>query len=158
MPSTKRCLYCDRDYRPNPRTVGIQKSCSRAACQKARRRQAQEHYVTANSDVFQDRYPKTRTWLAKHPGYLRRYRARHPDYVKADYLARTERKRRVRSQSSDIQDAIRRRKIDEISALRGSDIQDTIRRQLDGVLQFLGRPALSDIQDAIGSRYAFGVS
>jgi hypothetical protein len=114
--------------------------------------------VAANPDVFQDRYPKTQQWLAEHPGYLRRYRARHPEYVAADYRARVERRRRARRQKSDIQDAIRRRKIEGIRTLRGSDMQDTIRRQLDGILTFLARPALSDIQDAIGIRGAVGVS
>ena len=158
MPSTRPCCYCGRDYRPDPRTAAIQKSCFRAACRKARHRQAQALYMAANPDVFQGRYPKTRAWLAEHPGYLRRYRAKHPNYVAADDRARVERRRRARRQKSDIQDAMRQRKIEEIRALRGSDMQDTIRRQLDGVLTFLGRPALSDIQDAIGSRGAFGVS
>jgi hypothetical protein len=158
MPSPKRCHYCGRDYQPDPRTAAMQKSCSRAACSKARRHQAQSHYVAVNPDIFQNRYPKTRQWLAEHPGYLRRYRAKHPDYVVADYRSRVERRRQARRQKSDIQDVMRRRKIEEIRALRGSDMQDTIRRQLDGVLTFLGRPALSDIQDAIGIQKALGVS
>lgn len=158
MPSTKLCQYCGCEFHPDPRTAAIQKSCSRATCRKARRSQAQADYVAANPDVFQDRYPKTRAWLAAHPGYLRRYRAGHPDYVAADYQARVERRRRARRQKSDIQDAMRRREIEKIRTLRGSDMQDTIRRQLDRVLTFLGRPALSDIQDAIGSRGAIGVS
>lgn len=158
MPSIKRCHYCARDYRPDVRTAAFQKSCPRASCRKARSEQAQKHYVAANSDVFQNRYPKTQQWLAKHPGYLRRYRAKHPEYVKADTHARVERKRRARGVKSDIQDAIRRRDIEVIRTMRGSDMQDTMRRQIDGMLTFLGRPALSDIQVAIGNRGAVGVS
>lgn len=158
MPSTKRCHYCGRDYRPDPRTAAFQKSCSRAACRKARHDQAQAHYVAANPDIFQDRYPKTRTWLAEHPGYLRRYRAKHLDYVVADSRARVERKRRAKRQRSDIQDAIRHREIEAIRTLRGSDIQDTMRRQIDGMLTVMARPAGSDIQDAIASRGLAGVS
>lgn len=158
MPSMKRCLYCGRDYQPDRRTAAIQKSCSRAACRKTRREHAQASYLAANPDVFQGLYPKTRAWLKRHPGYLRRYRARHPDYMAADHRSRVERRRRMRRQKSDIQDAMRRREIEEIRTLRGSDMQDTIRRQLDRVLTFLGRPALSDIQDAIGNRGPFGVS
>ena len=157
MPSTKRCPYCGRDYRPDPRTASIQKSCPRSACRKARREQAQASYLAANPDVFQGLYPKTRAWLKRHPGYLQRYRTRHPDYVAADYRSRVERRRRTRRQKSDIQDAMRRREIEGIRALRGSDMQDTMRRQLDRVLTFLGRPALSDIQDAIGKRGPIGV-
>jgi len=145
MPSTKRCYYCGRTYDPDPRTAAFQKSCSRAACRQARHDQAQGRYVAANPTIFQDRYPKTKVWLSKHPGYLRRYRTKHVDYVAADNRARVERKRRAKRQRSDIQDAIRRREIEAIRRLRGSDIQDTIRRQIDGVLSFLGRASRSDI-------------
>ena len=158
MPSTRQCRYCGRDYVPDPRTAAIQKSCARTSCRKERRRQAQARYLAANPDVFQGLYPKTRAWLKRHPGYLRRYRAHHADYVAQDHRSRVERRRRARRQKSDIQDAMRRREIEEIRTLRGSDMQDTIRRQLERVLTFLGRPALSDIQDAIGSRGAIGVS
>ena len=130
MPSTQCCEYCGRTYRPDPRTEAIQKSCSRAACRAARRAQAQARYVAANPDVFQGRYPKTRQWLKEHPGYLQRYRAQHPEYVKADNRARVERKRRARERQR-------------------SDIQDTMRRQIDGMLAFLGRSTLSDMQDGI---------
>lgn len=159
MPSTKCCEYCGRTYRPDPRTAAIQKSCSRAACRAARHAQAQGRYVAANPDIFQGRYPKTRQWLKEHPGYLQRYRAQHLEYVKVANRARLERKRRVRERRrSDIQDAIRRQEIELIRALRGSDIQDTMRRQIDGMLAFLGRPALSDIQDGIALERPANVS
>ena len=75
---------------------------------------------------------------------------------KADHRARVERRRNGRHQKSDIQDAMRRRRIDEIRALRGSDIQDTMRRQIDGVLGLLTPPGCADIQDAIAPAGAFG--
>ena len=115
MPSTKRCSYCGHDYHPDPRTAAIQKSCCRAACRKTRRRQAQTRYVAANPNVFQDRYPKTQLWLAKHPGYLRRYRAKHPDYVAADDRSSVERRRQARRHKSDIQDAIARPGVSGVS-------------------------------------------
>jgi len=156
MQSTRPCLYCGNEYRPDARTASIQKACQRESCRTARRRQAQTRYVAANPDVFEGRYPKTRVWLTDHPGYLRRYRKKHPDYVKADHRARVERRRNGRHQKSDIQDAMRRRRIDEIRALRGSDIQDTMRRQIDGVLGLLTPPGCADIQDAIAPAGAFG--
>jgi hypothetical protein len=156
MQSTRPCLYCGNHYRPDPRTAAIQKACGRESCRKARRRQAQTRYVAANPDVFEGRYPKTRVWLAERPGYLRRYRKKHPDYVNADHRARVERRRGDRRRKSDIQDAIRRRRIEDIRRLRGSDIQDTIRRQLDGVLGLLTPAGGADIQDAIAPAGAFG--
>lgn len=158
MLSTKRCLYCGCDYVPDPRTAAIQKSCPRPACRKIRHDRAQALWLRGNPDAFEGRYPKTKCWLKKHPGYLRRYRARHPDYVAADHRQRVKRMRLQKRRVSDIQDAIRRRQIEAIRGLRGSDMQDTMRRQIDGVLGYLAHPAGADIQDAMAFGLAAGVS
>ena len=59
--------------------------------------------------------------------------------------------RRIRAarRNADIQDEIRRRKIEAIRTLRGADIQDVMRRQIDGVLDLMAYPGSADIQDAI---------
>jgi hypothetical protein len=129
-------LFCCREFVPNPR-ISEQKACSRKVCQKARHNQAQERWRRANPDVNRGLYPNTRRWLEKHPGYLRCYRATHPEYVAADNAARRRRHARRRRLRADIRDAFRRRKIEAIRVLRGADIQDTFRRQIEGVLTYL---------------------
>lgn len=139
MSPIQRCLFCGREFIPNPR-ITKQKACPRKACQKARHDQAHARWRRANPDIYRGVYANTRRWLDKHPGYLQCYRAKHPDYVTADHRARVERKRGVRRRRSDIRDAFHRRKIEVIRRLRGSDIQDTFRLQIDGVLGYLEQP------------------
>lgn len=148
MPPNQRCHYCGQDFVPDPR-VRTPKACPRKRCRQARQEQARKRYVGANPTVYQGFYPKTRQWLAEHPGYLRRYRARHPDYVAADNLGRRRRHARAERRNADIQDEIRRRKIEAIRTLRGADIQDVMRRQIEGVLGLMAYPGRADIQDAI---------
>lgn len=143
----KRCLYCGDFFRPDPRT-SFQKACPKPSCRQERKRQSQRQWSRENPDYFQGRYANTKLWLAGHSGYLRDYRAEHPEYVAADNRKRGERKRRRRLRA-DIQDAIPRREIARLSALRGADIQDTIRLRLDGLITVLGRPLRADIQDSV---------
>lgn len=148
MPPNQRCHYCGREFVPDPR-VRTPKACIRKRCRQARRKQACKRYVKANPTVYQGFYPKTRRWLEEHPGYLRRYRKTHPDYVADDNAGRRLRRARTERQNADIQDEIRRRKIEAIRTLRGADIQDVMRRQIDGVLGLMAYPGHADIQDAI---------
>ena len=148
MPPNQRCHYCGREFIPDPR-VKAPKACLRRRCRKARHDQAHRRYVEANPTVYQGFYPKTRRWLEDHPGYLRRYRKAHPDYVAADTVGRRRRHARARRRRADIQDEMRRRKIEAIRQLRGADIQDVMRRQIDGVLELMAHPGHADIQDAI---------
>lgn len=136
MPSTPRCVFCNQEYVANPR-ITKQRACARKMCQKARHDSAQARWRRANPDANRGLYPNTRRWLDKHPGYLRRYRATHPDYVAQDKVARRRRHARRRQVRADIRDAFRRRKIAAIRAVRCADIQDTFRRQMDGVLTYL---------------------
>jgi len=148
MPSHQRCHYCGKEFVPDPR-VRTPKACFRKRCRQARHLQARERYVKAHPTIYQGYYPKTRKWLEDHPGYLRRYRKSHPDYVAADNAGRRRRHARTGPQSADIQDEIRRRKIDAIRGLRGADIQDVMRRQIDGVLDLMAHSGHADIQDVI---------
>lgn len=148
-PASKRCVYCRRWFVPDPRTPH-QKTCKRKCCRDKRKREAQERWLADNSGCFEGRYPNTKRWLAKHPGYLKKYRAKHPEYVAADNRARREREKRQRRRA-DIQDALPRREIARLRVLEGADIQDTIRRRLDGLLTVLAGAPSADIQVAIAS-------
>lgn len=151
-PASKRCMYCHRWFVPDPRTPH-QKTCKRKRCRLKRKRNAQGRWLAKNPGCFEERYSNTKNWLAKRPGYLKRYRATHPEYVAADNRARRERKKRQRRRA-DIQDALPRREIARLRGLEGADIQDTIRRRLDGLLTVLAGPPVADIQVAIGSPMA----
>jgi len=73
---TKICEICHAAFTPDPRVGERQRVCQKLSCQLERKRRAQKNWLTKNPDAFRDRYPKLQQWLAKHPGYLKNYRAR----------------------------------------------------------------------------------
>lgn len=144
----KRCAFCARRFRPEPRIGEAQKACFRKRCRARRKRAAHQSWLRRNPGYFNGQYSRTKLWLAKHPGYLGRYRAAHPEYVRADNRERRERKKRARRRA-DIQDALPRREIARLRVIRGADIQDTTRLRLDGLIAVLSHRPHADMQDAI---------
>ncbi|MCX5788653.1 MAG: hypothetical protein NTX64_09160 [Elusimicrobia bacterium] len=136
-----RCPYCGDAFEARPNVADIQKCCGKKRCKAKRKADAQAHWVSKNPDYFKGEYRRTRLWLAEHPGYQRRYRAKNPDYVRKDNAARRWRRIQARRRA-DIQDAWPRREIERIQGVQGADIQDTYRLRLDGLLCALaGSPA-----------------
>ena len=82
----KRCAYCHRAYRPDPRTAGFQKSCSAPTCRRKRKQEAQAKFLKENPNYFRGRYGQIKKWLAAHPGYTVSYthlsRARFWQYIR----------------------------------------------------------------------------
>ena len=74
----KCCPYCRRLFEPNPRTKDRQKVCSRAECQKKRKKDSQKKWCEKNPTYFQGQYPRVKEWLDKNPDYLKNYRRNHP--------------------------------------------------------------------------------
>lgn len=72
----KICEICHATFTPDPRVGERQRVCRELRCQRERKRRAQKNWLAKNPDAFEDRYPKLQQWLAKHPGYLKNYRAR----------------------------------------------------------------------------------
>ena len=57
-----RCAYCGQYFMPDAR-VGIrQKACSRPACKKARKKDAQRTWCDKNPGYFRGRYPYVKAW------------------------------------------------------------------------------------------------
>jgi len=63
----KRCGYCGRYYKPDPRTRKTQKSCAQAACRAKRKMESQRKWTEANPGYFQGRYEKVKQWRERHP-------------------------------------------------------------------------------------------
>jgi hypothetical protein len=52
----KRCLFCGQYFTPDYRVKDRQKACRRPGCRKARKKAAQENWMTKNPDYFADIY------------------------------------------------------------------------------------------------------
>jgi hypothetical protein len=70
----KRCVYCGRYYRSDPRARKTQKSCKDAKCRAKRKRESQRKWVEANPGYFMGRYVNVKEWRKKHPDYQRLWR------------------------------------------------------------------------------------
>lgn len=70
----KRCAYCGRYYKPDPRARRTQKSCRDATCRAKRKAESQKKWLEANPGYFTGRYVKVKEWRKKHPDYQRLWR------------------------------------------------------------------------------------
>jgi len=70
----KRCVYCGRYYKPDPRARQVQKSCQRPTCRAKRKRESHKRWLEANPDYFKGRYSEVKSWREKHPDYQRLWR------------------------------------------------------------------------------------
>jgi hypothetical protein len=76
MSSNRSCEACARPFNPDPRTAGQQRFCSRQACQKARRLQAQRaRRAAANGSgsppgTDQELKPSEAEWLLQNPLFI----------------------------------------------------------------------------------------
>lgn len=137
VPAPKRCPYCGDYYTPYIRAAKTQKSCGRAACRKKRQRQAYKSWRDKNPGYFRGRYVKVKRWLAARPGYQRRYRATHPEYVLADNAGHRRRRRKMKRFRADIQNGLFRRKMAKIRGINCADIQNGLKLKLDGIISAL---------------------
>ena len=144
----KRCPYCKNPFTPNPKVRQRQKTCGDPSCQKALKKDNNARWREENPDCCRHDYPRVKAWLDRHPGYLKHYRAVHPEYVQKNRETKRLRDRRKRLQV-DIQAKIKRQPpeiIDRLFDLSRVDIQDEIGLQpLEMTLLFSTLPCV-DIQ------------
>jgi len=58
----KRCLFCGRYFKPDPRVGQNQKACFRDCCKRARKQLAQNDWFRRNPDYFRGRYWYVKQW------------------------------------------------------------------------------------------------
>ncbi len=97
----------------------------------------QRNWKKNNPDGFCLRYVKVKVWLKKHPGYLAKYRASHPEYVRKDNRRRKLRRLKLKVKNADIQDTLLIGKIKQIRNIKGADIQNTLNLKIDGILDIM---------------------
>ena len=79
MKSTRLCLACGNAFVPLPH-VPHQRYCSSKACQRARRRDWQNHRLRIDKDYRDNQARAQAKWRAGHSSYWREYRSAHPAY------------------------------------------------------------------------------
>src|SRR5512139_951093 len=90
----KTCPYCHAFFLPARRGGKRQRVCGQASCKKALKSDNNALWRRANPGYWHCDYPRVKAWLGRHPGYLKRYRADHPEYVQKNRKAQKERDQR----------------------------------------------------------------
>jgi hypothetical protein len=91
-----RCAGCGCLFVPR-RNIPQQRYCSKAACQRTRRRRWQRQKLKADADYRANQAAAQQRWRERHPDYWRRYRQTHPEYAARNRERQRERNRRRRS-------------------------------------------------------------
>lgn len=125
----KKCSFCGRLFLPDPRVGERQKTCSREECRRQRKTLSQKRWVENNPDYFRGRYEHTRNWLDQHPGYLRQFRASHPEYTEKNRIRSRERRNELARSEFDIQDKLKTQLI-EISRIRTRNLRFDIKDEI----------------------------
>lgn len=126
--TTRKCPYCHTCFIPTPRGGGKnQKVCKKSSCKKALKAENNAQWKRENPYHWRDDYPRVKQWLDQHPGYLKQYRANHPEYVQKNREAQKQRDKRKKAHL---------------------DIQARIKEQLPEITKQLRQLPNLDIQDA----------
>ena len=105
--TTRKCPYCHSFFIPTPRGGGKdQKVCRKPSCKKALKAESNARWRQKNPDSCLNDYPRIKQWLDQHPGYLKQYRADHPEYVLKNRIVQRQRDQKGRARL-DIQARIK---------------------------------------------------
>ncbi len=69
----EKCLYCGREFIPDPRVGQRQKACS-AQCRKLRKKDNNREFSKNNPGYWQGRYEYVKQWRQSNPDYQRQWR------------------------------------------------------------------------------------
>ncbi len=90
----KECPYCKTHFTPHPKVGERQITCGEPACKAALKSDNNRKWRQRNPDYYNKGYSRLKDWLEENPGYLKRYRGSHPEYVKKNREAQRVRDRR----------------------------------------------------------------
>jgi len=112
----KTCCICSASFLPRRKLGERQKTCGNSACQKILKENNNANWRLQNPDYGKNDYPRVKACLEKNPGYLKRYRRNHPEYVQKNRDAQ-KRRDRAKRVHLDIQAKLNRQPSEIISQL-----------------------------------------
>lgn len=123
------CCICSASFMPHPKVGRRQKTCGNPACQKILKEKNNARWRRNNPHYNKNDYGRVKACLEKTPGYLKRYRQDHPEYVQKNRDAQR-RRDRARKLHLDIQAKLNRQPSEIMKQLGSAspasplDIQD----------------------------------
>ena len=101
MMSDRRCRYCQQPFLPW-RFCPRQFVCSRADCQRQRRREYHRRHLHTDAEYHQICRDSQEKWRRRNPDYPRQYRQSHPESVE-----RNRQGQRRRDRKRDLQNLVK---------------------------------------------------
>jgi len=94
----RRCQWCGELFKPDTRTKGRQRYCSKPACQTRRQRLNETAWRIKNPDCLEYQCEQSRRWHKAHPDYSRLRRLENPHLIVKNRDDTRARMRKIRSQ------------------------------------------------------------
>jgi hypothetical protein len=92
----KRCKHCRELFKPNTRTKGKQRYCSKPECQAVRQRQNEKNWRVRNPDCLAYQQEQSRQWHRANPDYSQKRRVNDPKLLKQNRGQTRIRMRKIR--------------------------------------------------------------
>jgi len=89
------CAHCGEAFTLRPQNPN-QTYCSKAECQRVRKRLWQKEKLNADADYRENQRQSQKRWRENNPEYWKRWRAAHPDYVARNRKLQMARNRKSR--------------------------------------------------------------
>ena len=78
------CPYCYREFTPHTKVGDRQISCGSEVCKRRHKKELNKKWRRSNPDYSKGHYTTyLKSWLEKHPGYLKEYRCKKKQFVRA---------------------------------------------------------------------------
>jgi hypothetical protein len=93
---TKICAACGESFTPRPQKPR-QKYCSSPNCQSKRRQVWQKERLQDDQFHQENQADAQQYWLDRNPGYWKKYRSEHPEYVEQNRKKQRDRDSKTKS-------------------------------------------------------------
>lgn len=110
------CCICLHYFIPHPKVGARQKTCGNPVCQRIHKKNNNAQWRLNNPDYDKNDYGRVKACLEKNPGYLKRYRQTHPEYVQKNRDAQR-RRDKAKKLHLDIQAKLNRQPSEIINQL-----------------------------------------
>lgn len=128
------CCICSASFTPHKKVGRRQKTCGNPICQKTLKENNNAQWRLNNPNYHKNDYGRVKACLDKNPGYLKRYRQDHPEYVQKNRDAQRCRDR-ARKLNLDIQAKLTRQPSEILSQLEISSPSSPLDIQAEFILE-----------------------
>lgn len=92
----RKCPYCGKYFKPNPKLGSRQPTCQQAECRRAHRREYKKRWWNENKHIYNPNYESTKSCPSRQPSARSSYRKQeHVKEKQAEYMRHYRKRKRV---------------------------------------------------------------